>query len=60
MPDFEVVIAGVDQIDDYGSLCNFVRTVAEKSGVRHFVIHARKCILKGLSPAQNRTVPPLR
>ena len=26
----------------------------------HFVIHARKAILKGLSPAQNRTVPPLR
>ena len=26
----------------------------------HFIVHSRKCLLKGLSPAQNRTVPPLR
>lgn len=28
--------------------------------MRHFIIHARKCLLRGLSPAQNRSVPPLR
>ena len=47
-------------MDSYAALCNFVRVVAEEGGIRHFIIHARKCILKGLSPAQNRTVPPLR
>ena len=47
-------------MDSYAALCNFIRVVAEQGGIRHFIIHARKCILKGLSPAQNRTVPPLR
>ena len=47
-------------MDSYAALCNFIRIVAEQGSVRHFIIHARKCILKGLSPAQNRTVPPLR
>lgn len=36
------------------------QVVSEVGGVRHFVIHARKCLLSGLSPAQNRSVPPLR
>jgi len=36
-----------------------VRTVAE-GGVKHFIIHARKCLLKGLSPAENRSIPPLQ
>ncbi len=52
--------AGVDDVDSYEELCHFIRTVSERSGVRHFVMHARKCLLSGLSPAQNRTVPPLR
>ena len=47
-------------MDSYEELCHFIRTVSERSGVRHFVMHARKCLLSGLSPAQNRTVPPLR
>ena len=51
---------GVDDVDSYQELCRFVRTVAERSGVRHFIIHARKCMLNGLSPHQNRTIPPLR
>ena len=51
---------GVDSCDSYEELCDFVRVVSEGSGVRHFVLHSRKCLLKGLSPAQNRTVPPLR
>ncbi|KAK9861204.1 hypothetical protein WJX84_007819 [Apatococcus fuscideae] len=51
---------GVDSVDSYESLCNFVRVVSERSGVLHFIIHARKCLLKGLNPHQNRTIPPLR
>ena len=52
--------AGVDDADSYDQLCSFVQTVSQQSGVRHFVVHARKCILHGLSPAQNRTVPKLK
>ena len=52
--------AGVDSVDSYESLCRFVSIVSEKSGVTHFLIHARKCLLKGLNPHQNRTIPPLR
>ncbi|KAI8464838.1 MAG: dihydrouridine synthase-domain-containing protein [Monoraphidium minutum] len=51
---------GVDDHDSYAQLQEFVRTVSERGGVRHFVVHARKCLLRGLSPAQNRSVPPLR
>ena len=36
-----------------------MQTVSD-AGVRHLVVHARKCLLKGLSPAQNRSVPPLK
>ena len=57
---FSDSFAGVDDVDSYEELCSFIRTVSERSGVKHFVVHARKCILAGLSPAQNRTVPPLR
>merc|ERR1711971_141982 len=49
---------GVDELDSPEFSADFVRTVAE-GGVRHFIIHARKCWLNGLSPAQNRTIPPL-
>jgi hypothetical protein len=52
--------AGVDDVDSYEALCRFIDEVSQKSGVSHFIIHARKCILKGLSPADNRTIPPLR
>jgi tRNA-dihydrouridine synthase A len=51
---------GVDDFDSYDWLCNFISVVSELSPVRHFIIHARKAILKGLSPAQNRTIPPLK
>ncbi|EFN54753.1 hypothetical protein CHLNCDRAFT_23819 [Chlorella variabilis] len=51
---------GVDSFDSYPQLVNFVEVVSKGSGVSHFVIHARKCLLKGLNPHQNRTVPPLR
>lgn len=51
---------GVDNADSYSELCTFVDTVATLSPTKHFIIHARKAILKGLSPAANRTIPPLK
>lgn len=51
---------GVDDDDSYEGLREFVRIVHEEGGVSHFIIHARKAILGGLSPAQNRSVPPLK
>lgn len=54
------VRAGVDSFDSYPELVNFVQVVSEGSGVSHFIVHARKCLLKGLNPHQNRTIPPLR
>lgn len=50
---------GIDRDDSYEALESFVRTVAD-SGCVHFIVHARKAWLDGLSPKQNRTVPPLR
>ncbi len=49
---------GVDARDSFEELCAFVATVAA-AGCATFVIHARKAWLKGLSPRQNREVPPL-
>lgn len=50
---------GVDDRDDYDFLQDFVATVAS-AGCGTFIIHARKALLQGLSPHENRTVPPLR
>lgn len=50
---------GIDDRDRYEDMVNFVQTVAE-AGCRHFSVHARKAWLKGLSPKENRDVPPLR
>lgn len=52
--------AGVDDVDSYEELCSFIQTVSEGSGVTHFIMHARKCLLNGLTPLQNRTIPPLK
>jgi tRNA-dihydrouridine synthase A len=49
---------GVDDQDPEFVLPHFIETVA-CSGVDHFIIHARKAWLKGLSPKENREVPPL-
>ena len=49
---------GIDEQDSYEFLHTFVDTVA-KAGCQHFIIHARKAWLSGLSPKQNREVPPL-
>jgi len=49
---------GVDEQDAYGDLQHFTETMLA-AGVRVLVVHARKAWLKGLSPKQNREVPPL-
>lgn len=49
---------GIDDSEDYVFLRRFVETVAD-AGCTSFVIHARKAWLKGLSPKENREIPPL-
>ena len=49
---------GIDDMDDYDGLKAFVSQIAQ-SGCLTFIIHARKAWLKGLSPKQNREIPPL-
>ena len=50
---------GIDNNESYEFLYNFVSKVKE-SGINIFIIHARNGILKGLSPRQNRNIPPLK
>ena len=50
---------GVDECDRYEDMTNFVRIVSE-AGCTNFSVHARKAWLQGLSPKENRDVPPLR
>lgn len=50
---------GIDDRDDYASLIRFVETLSG-AGCRTIIVHARKAWLKGLSPRQNREIPPLR
>lgn len=50
---------GIDRVESYDFVRDFVGTVAE-AGCRVFIVHARNAWLKGLSPKENREVPPLR
>jgi tRNA-dihydrouridine synthase A len=50
---------GVDGQDDYAFFERFVDVTA-RSGVRVFIVHARSALLSGLSPKENREIPPLR
>ena len=50
---------GIDKIEDYDFLRSFVERIANQNIVT-IIIHARNAILKGLSPRQNRTIPPLK
>lgn len=50
---------GVDELDNYEALCHFISTVSG-AGCRVFILHARKAWLKGLSPKENRHIPPLQ
>jgi tRNA-dihydrouridine synthase A len=51
---------GIDLSEDYQFLKHFVETVASDGGCNTFIIHARKAWLSGLSPKENREIPPLR
>lgn len=50
---------GIDRTESYDLVRDFVGTVAE-AGCSTFIVHARNAWLKGLSPKENRSVPPLR
>ena len=50
---------GIDKTDSYAFVRDFVGTVAE-GGAQVFIVHARSAWLKGLSPKENREIPPLR
>ncbi|MCU7936823.1 MAG: tRNA dihydrouridine(20/20a) synthase DusA [Candidatus Thiodiazotropha sp. (ex Dulcina madagascariensis)] len=49
---------GVDERDSYDELCEFIGTVSD-AGCNTFIVHARKAWLQGLSPKENREIPPL-
>ncbi len=49
---------GIDDMDDYQGLVDFVGEIAD-TGCTTFIVHARKAWLQGLSPKQNREIPPL-
>lgn len=50
---------GIDDMDEYASLQHFINVVAQ-GGCESFIVHARKAWLQGLSPKQNREIPPLK
>ena len=50
---------GIDQVEDYSFVRDFVGTVSQ-AGCRTFIVHARNAVLKGLSPKENREIPPLK
>lgn len=49
---------GIDEFDSWEFFTDFIQTIAD-AGCKVFIIHARKAWLKGLSPKENREVPPL-
>ncbi|HYF86438.1 tRNA dihydrouridine(20/20a) synthase DusA [Azospirillum sp.] len=49
----------IDEMEEWPTLDHFIRTVSA-AGCSHFIVHARKAWLKGLSPKENRDIPPLR
>ena len=51
---------GIDRVESYDFVRDFVGTVAMRSGCQVFIVHARNAWLHGLSPKQNRELPPLR
>jgi tRNA-dihydrouridine synthase A len=50
---------GIDDAESYDFVRDFVGTIAD-AGCNTFIVHARNAILKGLSPKENREIPPLR
>ncbi|MDP3137013.1 MAG: tRNA dihydrouridine(20/20a) synthase DusA [Burkholderiaceae bacterium] len=51
---------GIDRGESYDFVRDFVGTVAERGGCEVFIVHARNAWLQGLSPKENRDIPPLR
>ena len=51
---------GIDRSENYEFVRDFVGTLAERGGCSVFIVHARNAWLKGLSPKENRELPPLR
>ena len=51
---------GVDKQSDYQVVADFVGTLREKTACRTFIVHARNAWLDGLSPKENREIPPLK
>jgi tRNA-dihydrouridine synthase A len=50
---------GIDQVEDYAFVRDFIGTVSQ-AGCKTFIVHARNAVLKGLSPKENREIPPLK
>jgi tRNA-dihydrouridine synthase A len=50
---------GINGRESWDNLCEFIETVAE-AGCRTFIVHARIAVLEGLSPKENRDIPPLK
>jgi tRNA-dihydrouridine synthase A len=50
---------GIDKVEEYSFVRDFVGTVAQ-AGCETFIVHARNAVLKGLSPKENREIPPLK
>ena len=62
-PDCVVTIKhriGIDKQTDYQILADFVGTLRDKTSCRTFIVHARNAWLEGLSPKENRDIPPLK
>ena len=51
---------GIDRTESYDFVRDFVGTVSQRGGCEVFIVHARNAWLQGLSPKENREVPPLR
>lgn len=62
-PECEVTVKhriGIDEQTDYQVVADFVGTLREKTACRTFIVHARNAWLDGLSPKENRDIPPLK
>jgi tRNA-dihydrouridine synthase A len=50
---------GIDRVEEYSFVRNFV-SIVSRAGCGTFIVHARNAVLKGLSPKENREIPPLK
>ena len=50
----------IDDADEWPFLTRFIETITARTQTRSFIVHARKALLEGLSPKENREIPPLR